>query len=361
MAASVECAGGFEKYRCKLASYIGGMAGYPLRTRPARVLPGGTIGGQEADTLELRQLRYFVRIVEEGSVTRASQSLHVAQPALSLQISRLEEELGKQLLMRSVRGVTPTEAGAAVYKQAQLILKQVDATELIAHQADLGPAGPVAVGLPWTVTSVLGLALLQEVRARFPSVRLEITEGPSSVLAGLLAQGKLDLAVLFDSSADAGLRMKPLVAEPLMLVGARGALRGHAARTTLADVAALPLLLLSRPNGIREEIERQWAEQGLKPQVVAQINAPALLLQAVRAGLGFAVLPSCAMEDSLRRGELDAVELADAGLVRTTYLSTSRLFELTLATEHVHGVIEGLARGAVEEGRWSGRWLGAGD
>lgn len=307
--------------------------------------------------MELRQLKYFVRIVEVGSVTRASQSLHVAQPALSLQISRLEEELGKQLLMRSVRGVTPTEAGAAVYKQAQLILKQVDATALIAHQADLGPAGPVAVGLPWTVTSVLGLALLKEVRARFPSVRLEIMEGPSSVLAGLLAQGKLDLAVLFDNSVDAGLRMKPLVSEPLMLVGARGTLPPRAG-LTLADVAALPLLLLSRPNGIREEIERQWAAQGLKPQVVAEINAPAMLLQAVRAGLGFAVLPACAMEDSLGRGELDAVELAGADLVRTAYLSTSRLFELTLATEYVHGAIEQLARQAVQKRRWSGQWLG---
>lgn len=308
--------------------------------------------------MELRQLKYFVRIVEIGSVTRASQSLHVAQPSLSLQISRLEEELGKKLLMRSVRGVTPTEAGAAVYKQAQLILKQVDATQLIAQQADVGPAGRVAIGLPWTVSTVLGLNLLQEIRTRFKSVRLEVMEGPSSMLASLLAQGKLDLSVLFDTSADAGLRMKPLVAESLMLVGARGTLKGRTANT-LADVAALPLLLLSRPNGIREEIERQWAAQGLKPQVVAEINAPALLIEAVRAGLGFSVLPSCAMEDSLHRGELDTVELEGGTLTRTVYLSTSRLFELTLATEYVHGVVEQLMQKAVEDGRWKGRWLGA--
>lgn len=289
-------------------------------------------------------------------MTRASQSLHVAQPALSLQINRLEEELGKKLLMRSVRGVTPTEAGLAVYKQAQLILKQVEATQLIAHQADVGPAGRVAIGLPWTVTSVLGLKLLQYVRTQLKAVRLEIIEGPSSVLASLLAQGKLDLAVLFDSSMDAGLRMKPLLSESLMLVGARGKLEGKTT-ATLADVAALPMLLLSRPNGIREVIEREWATQGLKPQVVAEINAPSLLIEAVRAGLGFAVLPSCAMEENLRRGELDAIELEGGVLSRTVYLSTSRLFELTLATEYVHGVVERLIQQAVEEGRWRGRWL----
>lgn len=307
--------------------------------------------------MELRQLKYFTRIVEIGSVTRASQSLHVAQPALSLQINRLEEELGKKLLMRSVRGVTPTEAGVAVYKQAQLILKQVEATHLIAHQADVGPAGRVAIGLPWTVTSVLGLKLLQHVRTHLTSVRLEVMEGPSSVLASMLAQGKLDLAVLFDASMDAGLRMKPLVSEPLMLVGARGTLEGRTA-TTLADVAVLPLLLLSRPNGIREVIERAWAAQGVRPQGVAEINAPALLIEAVRAGLGFAVLPSCAMEGNLQRGELDAIELEGGTLTRTVYLCTSRLFELTLATEYVHGVVEQLIQQAVADGRWTGHWLG---
>lgn len=202
--------------------------------------------------MEFRQLKYFVRIVEAGSVSRASQSLHVAQPALSAQINRLEEELGVKLLDRSVRGVTPTEAGAAVFRQAQLILKQVEATQLVAAQADSGPAGPVAIGLPWTVASVLGLALLKEVSATLKSVRLEITEGPSSVLAQLLAQGKLDVAVTFDNTTDGGLRMQPVVSEPLLLVGARGSLAERSG-STLAEAAVLPLLLLSRPNGIREE------------------------------------------------------------------------------------------------------------
>ena len=316
-----------------------------------RVNPGAMV-------MELRQLRYFTEIVDAGSVTRASQSLHVAQPALSLQISRLEDELGKKLLMRSVRGVTPTQAGAAVYKQAQLILKQVEATQMIAHQSDDGPAGAVTVGLPWTVTSVLGLKLLQEIRTQCPAVRLEVVEGPSSVLASLLSQGKLDLAMLFDNRTDAGLRMKPLVVEPLMLVGARGKLNNLGVNT-LAEVATLPLLLLSRPNGIREAIEQQWVAQGVKPQVVAEINAPALLIEAVRAGLGFAVLPSCAMEGNLRRGELDAVELENGTLTRTVYLCTSRLFELSLATEYVHDVVARLTRQTVEDGGWKGRWIPA--
>lgn len=306
--------------------------------------------------MELRQLKYFTRVVEIGSVTRASQSLHVAQPALSLQISRLEEELGKELLLRSVRGVTPSEAGAAIYRQAQLILKQVDALRLIARQAEAGPAGPVAVGLPWTVNSVLGLKLLQEARAHFPSVRLEIMEAPSAVLATLLAKGRLDLAVLFDNSVDAGLDMKPLLVEPLLFVGAPGSLR-QLTSNTVAAVAELPLLMLSRPNGIREEVERQWALRGFRPTAVAEINAPALMMQALRAGLGFAILPPCALDEYFRRGELDAIELEGGALSRKLYLSTSRLFERTHATQHVYGVVERLIQSAVEQGSWKGRWL----
>jgi LysR family nitrogen assimilation transcriptional regulator len=307
--------------------------------------------------LEFRQLKYFVRIVEVGSVSRASQSLHVAQPALSAQISRLEEELGVKLLDRSVRGVTPTEVGAAVFQQAQLILKQVEATQLVASQADSGPAGPVAIGLPWTVASVLGLALLKEVSATLKSVRLEITEGPSSVLAQLLAQGKLDVAVTFDNTTDGGLRMQPVVSEPLLLVGARGSLADRS-ESTLAEAAVLPLLLLSRPNGIREEIERIWSVQGIKPRLVAEINAPGLLIDAVRDGLGYSVLPSCAIEDRLKAGELDAVALEAGALTRTVYLSTSRLFATTRAAEHVHALVTHLMHDAVREGRWQGKWLG---
>lgn len=306
--------------------------------------------------MELRQLKYFVRIVEAGSVSRASQSLHVAQPALSQQINRLEEELGVQLLSRSVRGVTPTDAGMAIYRQAQLILKQVEATALIAAQADAGPAGPVAVGLPWTVTTLLGLQLLQAVRQRFKAVRLEIVEGPSSVLAGLLAQGRLDLAVVFDNTTDGGLVMKPVAAEALLLVGPAGSLAGLQA-CTLADVAARPLLLLSRPNGIREEIERLWATGSVKPQVVAEINAPSLLVEAIQAGLGFSVLPSCAIEDQLRQGRLDGVPLGGTAegagpLTRTVYLSRSRLYAQSGAADHVAALIESLMRDAVAEGRW---------
>ncbi|GAB7543797.1 LysR substrate-binding domain-containing protein [Cupriavidus sp. 8B] len=301
--------------------------------------------------MELRQLKYFVCIVEAGSVSRAAQILHVAQPALSAQINRLEEELGARLLVRSVRGVVPTEAGAAVLVQAQRILKEVEATRIIALQADREPSGPVAVGLPWTVRSVLGLTLLETIKRTMPAVQLAIVEGPSSVLAGMLAHGKLDVAVVFDNAPDDSLSLKPLVVEPLLLVGQRGALQGWSV-ATIERIAQLPLLLLSKPNGIREEVERQLASRGLAPNVVAEINSPALLMDAVQAGLGFSVLPSCGIEQACREARLDAVPLEADAPVRTVFLAISKLYSPSMAAERVCTLIETLTAEAVSGGRW---------
>jgi DNA-binding transcriptional LysR family regulator len=189
-----------------------------------------------------------------------------------------------KLLRRSVRGVTPTEAGEAVYAQARLVLKQIDSTKAIAAQARKEPDGPVAVGLPWTIASVVGVGLLQEVRTALPAVRLELTEGQSSVLARMLAEGRLDVAVLFDNRSSTGLVMRPAVEEPLLLIGAAGSLPG---RTSCSpeEAAELPLLLLSRQNGIRETLERTWAAMGCTPNVIAKVNSPSLLTEAVRSVL----------------------------------------------------------------------------
>ncbi len=302
--------------------------------------------------MELRQLKYLIGIAEAGSVSRASQSLHVAQPALSQQISRLEDELGVKLLTRSVRGVVPTEAGIAVLAQARAILKQVEATRLVAAAADQGPAGPVTVGLPWTIRMLLGLELLREVRRQLPAVRLELIEGPSSVLTQMLAQGRVEAAVLFDPAESGGLVLQPVGVEPLLFIGPSGSLAGREG-ITLAEAAQFPLLLLSRPNGIRESIEQAWERCGAKVALVAEINAAGLLVEAVRDGLGYSILPSCGIDEQVRLGHLDAVPLEGGALTRTVHLATSRLHPPSPAADAVAALLCRLMRDAVAQGRWN--------
>ena len=107
--------------------------------------------------MELRQLRYFVRVVEQGSMSRAALDLDVVQPALSQQITRLESELATRLLQRTPRGVTPTEAGLAFFREAQLALRHADQAARAAAQARL--TGSVSVGLSPTTASGRGVPL----------------------------------------------------------------------------------------------------------------------------------------------------------------------------------------------------------
>lgn len=289
--------------------------------------------------MNIRQLLYFVRIVEEGSFSRASQSLHIAQPALSQQLVNLEQELGVKLLNRSVRGVTPTAAGQAVLRQAHFILRQVENTKLIAQQTEQGVVGSVTAALPWTISSSVGLALLRELRTSEPGIQIEIVEGPSSFLSNLLARGKADIAVAFDDSTDGGLSMNRLATEPLFWVGPKGALP-DVETVDASRPLNQPLLLLSRPNGVRETLERVWGGYNISPHVIAQVNSPELLLRAVRDGLGHSILPFSAIHPAVEAGEVDAIRIDDERMVRHVYLCTSKLEPLSPAAERTYDILE---------------------
>ena len=169
--------------------------------------------------MELRQLRYFIRIVELGSMGRAALDLGVGTPALSQQISRLEGELSTRLLQRTATGVLPTDAGLAFFRQAQLAIRHADAAAQAARQARL--AGHVSIGLAPSTSGVLALPLLEAMRERYPDVRLRVVESLSGNLATMLNARQLDLAVLFETDGARRWSVLPLLDERLFVIGRR--------------------------------------------------------------------------------------------------------------------------------------------
>lgn len=302
--------------------------------------------------MEARVLKYFVGIVDAGSLSRAARSLHVAQPALTLHMNKLEDQLGVQLLLRDVRGATPTEAGKAVYRHAKHVLRQLDATPEIASQAAIGPSGPVVVGLPWTVSSVIGLDLLRAVLASFPAVRLQIVEGPSSMLGPLVAQGQLDMAVVFDNTNDRALDLTPLLLEPLWLVGARGTLKRRRS-VSIEETCAYELLLLRRPNGIREMLETSWLKLNAKPRVLAEIDSPSLLMQAIENRMGFSILPSASLPGADASRRFDRAHLQGDSLARTGYLAVSRYHNPSAAALETLRLLTASVRTSIKSGVWA--------
>lgn len=215
--------------------------------------------------MDLRQLRYFTQIVESGSLSKASRQLFIAQPALSQQLSKLEDEVGKPLFNRSSKGVTPTENGLALYHHARFMLRQLDQALSIARKESGAVHGMVSVGLPATTVSALGLPLVRRVRERYPSILLNVVEGMSGHLGQMMRLGQLDLAVLFASDVAQDVSVDALLEEELFVMLPKHSTLVPPRRTsvTLAEAAALPLILPTGEHGLRRRIAAEFEQRNL--------------------------------------------------------------------------------------------------
>ena len=242
--------------------------------------------------MNLRRLKYFVKIVDIGSLTQAAEVLFIAQPALSQQLATLEGEVRQQLLVRTKRGVTPTEAGKVLYRHAQIILRQCEQARVDMEAAGEGLSGQVSVGLaPGTAASALSLPLLRTVRARHPGILLYLNENYGTTLSELIMNGRMDLAVLYGDKAIHGLTFLPLLKEPLFLVGP-ASMPAPSQPVKLADLRDIELFLPRPYNVVRKLVDAAFVRAGMVPRVVAEVESAITLTAAIADGLGSTILPA---------------------------------------------------------------------
>jgi LysR family nitrogen assimilation transcriptional regulator len=239
---------------------------------------------ETAGKIDLRQLRYFVSVVDMGSLSKATGALAITQPSLTQQIARMEYALGVPLLIRSAAGVRPTDAGSKLYHHARLVLRQMLELETDVVSESSGAVGQVAVGLPTSIAAPLGTALVERLSADHPGVRLQLFESYSGYLAELLANGRLDMAVLFREAETSGLRTRKLFTEQLSVFGAPEVGNPDSATCDLARLAGVPLMLPGRLNGLRLLVERTFAQAGLVLNVVADIDSLPVMLAMAQQG-----------------------------------------------------------------------------
>lgn len=312
--------------------------------------------------MEIRQLRYFVAVVECGSLSRAAGILHVVQSALSQQMMQLEQDLGASLLLRSVRGVQVTEAGNVLYGHAQAILKQLDNARVSVSAVTDVVHGPVAVGIPNSTAAVMAVALLARIRRENPQVRLSIVEGPSGQLAPLLASGGLDFSFLYQTNLLHGFETRPLLSEPLYLLAkdmadipAFDAAPGSIA---LETVARMPLIIPGRRNATRILLEEACKQRGLELQVVAEIASLDTLKAGVAAGVGNTVLSAANI--SKLNDMSDAIGPAfviEPRIERQILMARSRDFPRTQAADLTYELAREICCDLVLGGRWPGARL----
>ncbi len=303
--------------------------------------------------MELRQLRYFVRVLELGSISRAALDLELVQSALSQQISRLESELSTRLLQRTSKGVVATEAGMAFFREAQLTLRHADQAVRAAQLSRL--TGAVSVGLAPTTAAVLGLPLMRAMRERYPDVRLHMVEGMSGHLTTMLNSRQLDLTILFDTQAARRWSVLPLVEEKLFLIQARSGGVKVVASTRMADLKDVPLILPTGTHGLRSALDAAFLRAKFKPQLAAEIDSLAMTMSAVEAGLGSTVQPWAALaglSDAAKR--FTWAEIADTQVRRVNAICSLSDDELSPAALAARVVLADCARELVTAKQWLG-------
>jgi LysR family nitrogen assimilation transcriptional regulator len=306
--------------------------------------------------MELRQLRYFVAIVDHGSLSRAALVLHVAQPALTQQLRQLEGELGAQLLHRSAQGVVSTDAGKIFYEHALAILKQVADAQVAVTQSTERPSGSVTLGLPHSISGALALPLLKAARARFPDITLQLTEEITGNLVEQLQSGRINLAVLFDDGQLGHFIATPLVDEDLAFICRADSVHAPRSRAIrFADALAAPLILPAQQQGVRPRVEQVARSAGLALASVIEINSIAILKSALLAGMGATILPVAPLEADIVGGTLSACPITDPAIERRVVLCASRNIPLTNAAS----AIGKLVRQVTEELCAGSAWRGA--
>ena len=255
--------------------------------------------------MDFRQLRTFSCVAELGSLSKASDTLRVAQPALSRQIKLLEHELRAELFTRSGRGMVLTEAGHLLLARTSGIVRQLDQIRDDIQSAKGPPSGQVVLGLVPTVSCVLSARFARRCVEKFPGISLRIVESYSGHLVEWLHRGEMDLAILYGRSADLHLNVESLGRDNIVAVGPRGC---GLARKKSVDVGWLlrqRLVLPSHSHGLRALIEHAAAQRKIKLNVQLEADSFRVLTSLVEEGLGFALLPPSSVHGEVADGRLE--------------------------------------------------------
>ncbi|WP_034915743.1 nitrogen assimilation transcriptional regulator NAC [Erwinia sp. 9145] len=299
--------------------------------------------------MNLRRLKYFVKIVDIGSLTRAAEVLHIAQPALSQQVATLEGELDQQLLIRTKRGVTPTEAGKILYTHARTILRQCEQAQAAVINAGQALSGQVSIGLaPGAAASSLTMPLLQTVREQFPEVLVYLHENSGSLLNEKVMNGQLDMAVLYDRAPTAGITSQPLMKEELYLVGTTDF---PGASVELTAVAQMNLFLPRDYSAVRKRVDEAFTLRRLSARIIGEIESIATLTAAISSGMGVTVLPESAARALSNSTDAWMSRICSPSLSLPLSLNTSSRLPLTPSAQAVKDILLSILSKPVSEDR----------
>jgi LysR family nitrogen assimilation transcriptional regulator len=267
----------------------------------------------------MRQLEYFVRVCETGSITKAAQALNVAQPAMGLQIRTLEEELGVQLLVRTPRGTATTDAGEILLEEARVILNRVRELRRRLREADTAAQRPVILGMTPSLTTLLTGRLLSALAVEAPRIKLQIFEEFSHILIEGVDRGQLDMALAYSVPADRFPNREPLLREVLFFVCCPGSAFDQPGPLPFSDLAKAEFVMPSERDLVRLRVEETLLRNSLTLNITFQVQSSQAMKDVIARGMACGVLPYGTIAKELAAKTLVARPIVDPPIVRELF------------------------------------------
>ena len=307
--------------------------------------------------MDVTQLRTLIHVAELGSLSKAADRLHIAQPALSRQIRLLEQELGVRLFDRHGRGMVVTERGQDVLRHALRVMAELEEIRAVVADEDAPLRGHVSIGMPPTASDILSEPLVSAFRDAHPEATLRIVSAYTGYLLDWMQRGELDAAILYDPKSARNLRVQPLLEETLFLIGPPASRLTLDRPVAFAELEKQRLLLPSGSHGLRLLVDRYAQEAGVPLDIKVEADSYSTLKSLVRNGHGVTVLPLAPIHEELESGSLCAAPLVDPTPVRRLVMSYPTDRPAPRLARFAGQVIAATVAALVERGVWSGRIL----
>jgi DNA-binding transcriptional LysR family regulator len=268
--------------------------------------------------MEFRQIQYFVCLVEEGSVTRAARRLNIVQPALSMQIGKLEDDVGQRLFERTKHGMVPTAAGRQMYRLFMPIMRDFSSAYAQMRSSEGAIRGHVNIGLIASITEGVLVDVLAEFSAKYPEVEVSVADGYTSALVERVTNGQLDAAIVNKPRRPLALDVEHIVDEEMVLITGAGSQVNVPQGLTLRQLASLGLALVlpTRGHGLRSTIDGFAESENIELAPKFEIDSLVATVKLVEHHDVATIVPRVAVHRQLSSGSLRAHAVVSPRLVR---------------------------------------------
>jgi LysR family nitrogen assimilation transcriptional regulator len=302
--------------------------------------------------MDLKQMQYFLCLAQEGSVTRAARQLNIVQPALSMQIAKLEKSLGRPLFHRASRGMSLTSAGEALARRIAPIMTDIDRVRDEIAGLDGKVSGRVSIGMITSAAQSTLPASSATIAARYPEIHLLVCEGYSETMLEWVAAGQLDIAIVNTPAPRPMPTARHILDEEMMLAHGAGNRLPLPKVVSFDRIEGLDIVIPSRRHGLRRILDDAAAEAGfsLKPRL--EIDTLSAICEIVATTDLLTVLPGIVLQSTLSAGRIRARRLRNPAIVRSVAWVTNPRRSVSAAMAAVMEIIaEDLTKAATSASR----------